>query len=358
MPDVRYWGDEQIPFYSKWVAMSDEDIARDYGSVMNTEHHYITISGGGQRGAYGAGLLVGAPEIGQRPRFNLVTGISTGALIAPFAYLGEKYDPVLEEIHTSYSTKDLVEARPKTAILNEDALSDTAPLAALLEKYVTQELMEEIAEEYSHGRDLLIGTTNLDAARPVIWDVGRIAAYGTPEALQLIRTVMLASASIPGAFPPVMLEVEADGQRFDEMHVDGGATNQVFLYPTQFDFDLLVDRLQIVGRPNVYVLRNAYLSPSWRPVERRVMPIAERTILSLLRTQGIGDLYRIYVQSLEDDLKFHLTDIPDDFNVGASEAFDRKYMTALFELGRRRGRSGEGWTNVPPGYSVPYKSEA
>ncbi|MEM6570399.1 MAG: patatin-like phospholipase family protein, partial [Planctomycetota bacterium] len=117
MPDVRYWGDEQIPFYSKWVAMSDEDIARDYGSVMNTEHHYITISGGGQRGAYGAGLLVGAPEIGQRPRFNLVTGISTGALIAPFAYLGEKYDPVLEEIHTSYSTKDLVEARPKTAIL-------------------------------------------------------------------------------------------------------------------------------------------------------------------------------------------------------------------------------------------------
>ena len=153
MSNVRYWGDEQIPFYEEWVDMSDADIRARYSGIMNREHHYITISGGGARGAYGAGMLVGATESGKRPEFTLVTGISTGALIAPFAYLGAEYDPVLEEMYPKYSTKDLLKKRGKLAVLSNDAVADSAPLAALLSKYVTREVLEKIAAGYRKGRD-------------------------------------------------------------------------------------------------------------------------------------------------------------------------------------------------------------
>jgi len=350
MANVRYWGDEQIPFYDDWIDMSDAEIAARYSAIMDTEHHYIAISGGGARGAYGAGLLVGATESGDRPEFALVTGISTGSLIAPFAYLGAEYDDVLEEIYTQYSTKDLLKKRGKLAVLTNDAVADSGPLAALIAKYVTQEVLDKIAAESRKGRDLLIGTTNLDAGRLVIWDIGRIATSGSPDALALVHKVMLASASIPGVFPPVMIDVEAAGQHFDEMHVDGGVTTQVFLYPTQFDFDLFVERLRVKGRPNIYVLRNAFLTPKWKGVVRKVLPIAARSIDTLLRTQGLGDLYRIYLQTLDDRLNFYLTYIPDDFTMEAKEPFDVEYMRALFELGRERGRTETGWQTAPPGY--------
>jgi predicted acylesterase/phospholipase RssA len=350
MSNVRFWGDEQIPFYYDWIELSDAEIAAAYSSIMDTEHNYITISGGGARGAYGAGLLVGSTEFGDRPEFTLVTGISTGSLIAPFAFLGAEYDHVLEAMYTQYSTKDILKQRGKLAILMNDAIADSAPMMELIAEYVTQEVLDKIAIEYLKGRDLLIGTTNLDAGRPVIWDIGRIATSGSPDALALVHQVIVASASIPGVFPPVMIEVEAGGQRFDEMHVDGGTTNQVFLYPTQFDFDLFVDRLRVKGRPNVYVLRNALLTPRWKGVERKVSSIAGRTIDTLLRTQGLGDLYRIYLQTLEDRLNFYLTYIPEDFTMEAKEPFDQEYMQVLFEIGRNRGRTGTGWVTVPPGY--------
>ena len=359
MPHVRYWGDEQIPFYDDWIEMSDAEIAAGYSAIMDTEHHYIAISGGGPRGAYGAGLLVGATESGKRPEFALVTGISTGSLIAPFAYLGAEYDYVLEEMYTRYSTKDLLKMRGKLAVLTNDAVADSAPLAALIAKYVTQDVLDKIAAESRKGRDLLIGTTNLDAGRLVIWDIGLIANSGSPDALALVHKVMLASASIPGVFPPVMIDVEAAGQHFDEMHVDGGVTTQVFLYPIQFDFDLFVERLRVKGRPNIYVLRNAFLTPKWKGIERKVFPIAGRTIDTLLRTQGLGDLYRIYLQTVDDRLKFHLTYIPEDFTMEVKEPFDVEYMRALFKLGRERGRTGTGWQTAPPGYveKKPFRVE-
>ena len=359
MPNVRFWGDEQIPFYAEWSGMSDAEIAAGYAALMDTEHNYLAISGGGSRGAYGAGLLVGATESGTRPEFTLVTGISTGSLIAPFAYLGAEYDHVLEKMYTQYSTKDILKMRGKLAVLTNDAVGDSAPLAALIAEYVTQDVLDKIAVEFRKGRDLLIGTTNLDAGRPVIWDIGRIAASGSPDALALAHKVILASASIPGAFPPVMIEVEAAGQRFDEMHVDGGVTTQVFLYPTQFDFDLFIERLRVKGRPNIYVLRNGYLTSKWRGVDRKVFSIAGRSIDTLLRAHALGDLYRIYLQTLDDRLNFYLTYIPEDFTMEEKEPFDVEYMRALFELGRERGRNGTGWQTAPPGYEEkePFKVE-
>jgi predicted acylesterase/phospholipase RssA len=210
-------------------------------------------------------------------------------------------------------------------------------------------MMKKMAAESRKGRILLIGTTNLDAARPVMWNIGDIAEFGTPEALELIRDVMLASASIPGAFPPVSVTVEANGQRYEELHVDGGMTSQVFLYPLGLDWRLVEKKLNVQGRPDLFVIRNAYLKPDWETVDRRLAPIISRTVASLIRTQGIGDLVRLYLGSVRDGIEFHLASIPDDFENTAQEPFDREYMTALFDRAYAMAVDGYPWRTDPYG---------
>ena len=175
----------------------------------------LSFSGGGDDGAFGSGLLVGWTAHGDRPQFKLVTGVSAGALIAPFAFLGTAYDATLAKVYTDIEPSEVFVARPVVlAALTEDALSDTGPLYKTISNYITEDILAAIAAEYHKGRLLLIQTTDLDAGRPVIWNIGAIAASGNPRALDLLRHIMLASASIPAAFPPVMFDVEAKGQAF------------------------------------------------------------------------------------------------------------------------------------------------
>ena len=192
---------------------------------------FLAISGGGDNGAFTAGLMNAWTATGTRPEFKLVTGISTGALIAPFAFLGPKYDATLKEVYTTISPKDVLEPRNVVMGVLSDAMADNAPLLKLTRKSVTEALLREIAAEYAKGRFLLVATGDLDARRAIIWDMGKIASYGTPQALDLFVRVMIASASIPGGFPPTMIDVEAGGKRYQEMHVDGGIMAQVFAYP-------------------------------------------------------------------------------------------------------------------------------
>ena len=198
-------------------------------TVLGDKSNYLSLSGGGDNGAFGAGLLVGWTEQGTRPEFNLVTGISTGALIAPFAYLGKDYDRVLTEVYTQVKPSDIFKSRGFLSGFFGDGLADTSPLFQLISKHVTDDFLKKVAHEYNQrGRWLLIGTTNIDAGTPVIWNMGQIASVGSPESLELFRKILLASASIPAAFPPVMFDFMIDGKEFQEMHVDGGATTQVF----------------------------------------------------------------------------------------------------------------------------------
>jgi hypothetical protein len=222
--DVRWWSDEAPPMIEEWMKLSPSVLKNKYSDLFGKVHNYLAISGGGADGAFGAGLLVGWTEAGTRPEFGFVTGISTGALIAPFAFLGPAYDAQLKEVYTQYSTSDLIEKRGLFKIIKNDAAAGTDGLRSLLAEYIDEKMMKALAAEYRRGRTLDIGTTNLDAARPVTWNVTRIAASGHPKALELIRQIILASASIPVAFPPVYIEIEKDGQLYDEMHVDGGAT--------------------------------------------------------------------------------------------------------------------------------------
>lgn len=319
--------------------------------ILNTPANYLSLSGGGDDGAYGAGLLNGWSERGDRPQFNLVTGISTGALIAPFAFMGKEYDPALREVYTKYGPQDIFTERGLISGILSDGLSDTTPLFRLISKYVDQDFLKKVANEYTtKNRWLLIGTTNLDAGVPVFWNMGKIASAGTPESLELFRKIMLASASIPGAFSPVMFDVEVAGQRFQEMHVDGGAITQVFLYPSALSQRAQDLNLRLQKQRNAYIIRNARLDPAWRETERGTLSIVQRAISSLIQTQGIGDLYRIYHNTQVDGVSFNLAFIGPDFKFPHKTEFDTAYMQALFEYGYKQGLGGKEWQKYPPGY--------
>mgnify|MGYP001823841013 CR=1 FL=1 len=344
---VRTWGDEPPRWADEWFATPREDLHAQYCGIVGCEHHYLAISGGGASGAFGAGLLKGWTKNGTRPEFTAVTGISTGALAAPFAFLGPDWDHKLEQVYTSFSTKDLVK-RTLFSAITSSALYSTKGLQSVIARFFDREVMAAVAAEFrDKGRTLTVGTTNLDALRPVIWNIGRIAASGHPGALDLIHQVLLASASIPIAFPPVRIEVEVDGRRYDEMHVDGGASAQIFLYPAGLDWARVVERLEVQGRPNVYLIRNSRFTPDWKPMKALLMPIALRTMQSLIRTQGIGDTFRVYLAAQRDGLDFHLASVPADFDQQPKEQFDPGYMRQLFDLGYGLAKSGYPWKDAP-----------
>src|SRR6185436_4076728 len=232
-------------------------------------------SGGADNGAFGAGLINGWTTTGTRPPFNIVTGVSTGALIAPFAFLGPEHDATLREVYTTMSADRVFLRRRLTAALFSDAMADASPLAETIARYADQAMFDAIAAEYRKGRLLMIGTTDLDAQRPVIWNIGAIAASGHPEALKLYRQIPRASAAIPGAFQPVFIDVEIDGKKYQEMHVDGGAIAQLFLYPPSIDLSTSSVRRQRAA----YIIRNAKLDPDYSASERRTISIAGRAII-------------------------------------------------------------------------------
>jgi predicted acylesterase/phospholipase RssA len=310
--------------------------------------HFLALSGGGPFGAFGAGLLVGWTRHGDRPEFTIVTGISAGALIAPFAFLGPDYDDELTDVFTRFSTGDLVVRRGLIGILTGDSVADTSPMLALIAQHLDAVAIERMAAEHRRGRQLWIGTTNLDMARPVIWDVTAIAASDRPDRAELIHKITLASASIPGAFPPVYFDVEADGRAFDELHVDGGITSPVFLYPGALRFGQVLRGLGVRDRPKVFVVANMPLVPYVDPVEPpSILQIATRSTLALIRSQTIGSLYSIYLGAQRDGLDFNLSYIPADFRERPVEPFDPTFMGALFERGRAIGEAGIPWLKTP-----------
>src|SRR3978361_286535 len=272
------------------------------------ELQLLSLSGGGENGAFGASLLCGWSAQGTRPVFELVTGVSTGALIAPFAFLGSSYDPQLRYVFTGHFPKDILANRIFSAAIFDDAMADNTPLFKTLSTYVNEAMLADIAAAYDTGRLLLLGTNDLDAQLPVIWNIGASAKSGHPRALDTVRRVMLASAAIPGAFPPTMFDVTLDGKLYQEMHVDGGTFAQAFLYPAAVmqSRRARVLRHQAVLPVIAYVIRNARLDPEWAAVERRTLSIAERAITTMIAASGYNDVIRIYNNTRRDDIGYNL----------------------------------------------------
>ena len=307
---------------------------------------FLALSGGGDDGAFGAGVLVGWTAHGDRPQFKLVTGISTGALSAPFAFLGPEYDDALRQIYTEVGPSNIFARRTALAAVSNDAMADSAPLANTIAHYLTDEVVERIAQEYQKGRLLLVATTNLDAAKPVIWNIGAIAQSRDPRARELIQKVLLASASIPGVFPPVLFDVEVGGRHFQEMHVDGCAIAQVFLYPPA----LRAGRGSPHRQRTAYIIRNGRLSAPWQSVERTTLAVAGRAVSTLIASNGLDDLYRIYGTTRRDGVGFRLAYIDENFTEPYKGPFDTGYMNSLFSYAFELARRGYPWRKTPPGY--------
>jgi predicted patatin/cPLA2 family phospholipase len=311
--------------------------------------NYLAVSGGGDNGAFGAGLMNGWTETGTRPQFKMVTGVSTGALIAPFAFLGSDYDATLREVYTTMTPEKVYRARGLSAALFDDAMADTTPLSQVIATYADQKMFDAIAREYQKGRLLMIGTTDLDAQRPVIWNIGALAASGHPGALELFRKILRASAAIPGAFQPVLVDVEIDGRKYQEMHVDGGAIAQLFLYPASLD----LSKSGVRRVRHAYIIRNARLDPDHAESERRTISIAGRAINTMLAASGQNDVLRTYFVTKRDGVDYNLAYIGADFKAAKTGEFDQVYMNALYDYGYRQAKGGHAWHKAPPSLETP-----
>jgi hypothetical protein len=359
IPNSRCWLDRDLaPFIQDAIQdnkRESEALAEAGKSVAPLPPaDLLAISGGGDAGAFAAGILAGWSAHGDRPEFRVVTGVSAGALIAPFAFLGPQYDDVIRSVATSISPKDIFHARNRLKGLASDGMADSGPLQRLVAKYITPEILAAIAREYGKWRVLQIGTTDLDAGRAVTWSTGAIAASGAPGALELFRKIMVASTSIPGAVSPVMIDVDVDGKHFQEMHVDGGVITQVFVYPPRS----LMEWRRATGKPfhrelHTYVIRNGKLEPESSGVKRRTLNIGGRAISVLIQTQGISDLARIYDTAQQDGADFNLAYIGSDFSDVHNEEFDTAYMKRLFDYAYQLSVKGYPWHKAPPGEASP-----
>lgn len=320
-------------------------------SSAHQPFNILALSGGGAYGAYSAGVLAGWTEAGTRPSFDVVTGVSTGALVATLAFLGPDYDPFLKRFYTTVTDKDVYDRKSDIAALFSDSFRESKPLAKLIEAVVDPKLLKAIAAEHAKGRRLYVGTTHLDARRLVVWDMGEIASRGTTADLGLFRQVLLASASIPGFFPPVPINVEVDGKPAEELHVDGGVTASVFFRPPHVPRG----RLKRLGdRPlegsNMYIVVAGKLYADPGCVERRLIPIAADSISALLYSKTRGDLFQLYALALATGMNYRMTAVPPELDVPRdATSFEPAVMSWLYEVGREQAKAGNGWRTTPPG---------
>lgn len=322
------------------------------------ELHYLAISGGAYDGAFGAGLLSGWSDAGTRPDFAIVSGVSTGALIAPFVFIGPQYDSTIRELFTTTNSNNVFMASAWGiigGITGGMALTDSAPLAKKIKESMTPEIMAAVAAEHRKGKRLYIGTTNIEAQRGVIWDIGAIASSGNPKALTLIHQIMLASASVPGAFNPVFIEVEAGGKHYSEIHVDGGVTSQVFIYPLKLPRSVIDIFMHHHMKRRLYIVRNSKINPEYKTLKPGFFALSSRSVETLTKYQGLGDLYRLYIGAVRDGIDYNLAYMPASFTAESRELFDPAYMGKLFDVGYAMGKRPDVWNKKPPG--VDYAPE-
>ena len=323
--DARFWGDS----------------VADFQRALPTEPGaWLILSTGGEEGAYGAGFLNGWAATGTRPPFSVITGVSTGALMATYTFAGGKYDEELHQVYTTISATDIFEVAS-----TPESLSDNWPLGKTIEKRVTSEMLAAVAVEHQKGRRLFVLTTNLDAGRPTVWNMGAIAAQGGDAALKLFRQVLLAAASIEGMFPPVYITVEANGRQFQEMHGDGGATGPLYFGPEAYLSPASPLRFPATG---LYAIFNGKLTNEFYLPSRNTAGILGRSIGIALKAGGRLQLALAGLAAQKASIPFEVTYVDDGFAQVGRGLFDPKYMNALYEYGLTQGRSETRFRKGPP----------
>lgn len=361
-PGIRYYADETPPDLTVEIAEIRAAIRKRIaaeGKLPNGGRiDVLALSGGGADGAFGAGLMNGWTARGGRPEFMLVTGISTGALMAPLVFLGEDHDPELERLYTNLETADVIDFGVLKGLFGDAlGLTDVSKLEARVASIMTATMVEQIAAEQAKGRRLWVGTTNLDAQRPVVWDIGVIASSDAPmEARrQLIVDVLMASAAIPGVFPPKQILVEIDGRTFTEMHVDGGVTRQIFFLPIRLNIEREAGRqdTRLIKPGTIYALRNTKLDAAYDRTRPRLFDIAGRSVSTLIKAMGVADVIVIESQARENGFGVAVTAVPESFKQVEDEFFDPVYMRALYDVGYNLGVEGHAWEQTVPELQFP-----
>ncbi len=361
MPDIRVDINDPDPIaMQKSLADSFKEEANfDYPTDLLGRKTYpvLAVSAGGPKGAYGAGFLVGWSREGSRPLFKIITGVSSGAIIACYAFLGKDYDGQLEKFFTTISTKDIMKQNNLFSILFGNSFMSPAPLVKKVSAIVDEKLIEKVAKEHRRGRRFYIGTVNLDAQEFVVWDMGALACKGGADSVRMFQKILLASSAMPMMFPPVYFKVSsATGELYDEMHVDGGSMRQVFY------IDRLTKNMEgaanVSGidpskyRTQIYVLSTSYMSPIRQGVKDSLIGIGLRSLETLQAAAFSGDIYRIYAFVKRKGLDFNLAYIPADFKPNPKEFFDTKEMQRLFKRGYDDAFNGYEWHKTPPGYAA------
>jgi len=326
MPNARFWMDSETDFKNALPAQPGP---------------WLILSSGGEDGAFGAGLLVGLSAAGKRPDYAVITGVSTGALMAPFVFAGSRYDEALKKAYTTVTAADVFEAGGSTG----ESFVNSWPLRDFIAKEITPELMTDVAAADRSGRRLFVITTDLDAERFVVWNMGAIAAHGGEDARKLFVKVLLASASVPGAFPPVLIDVEAGGKRFAEMHADGGLGGQFFVAPpplmaTSSDYHLPATAL--------YIVVNTDLERDFKVVERFAPSILSQAVGAAVKVDTRLMLTLSYAVAKRSGVPFNVATIPASFDAPSRGSFDPKYMGALFQIGYEQGKSESAFNPEPP----------
>jgi predicted acylesterase/phospholipase RssA len=335
MPDARFWADSLADFTA---------------ALPPQPGPWLALSSGGADGAFGAGLLNGLSESGHRPDYAVVTGVSTGALMAPFIFAGPRYDDALRAAYTKITAADVFEVGG-----TGESFVDSWPLKDLIAKQITPALLADVAAAHKSGRRLFVITTDLDAERSVVWNMGAIAAHaadknGGDAALNLFRSVLLASSAIPGGFPPVLIDVEANGKQFQEMHVDGGVGGQFFVAPAAAMAATSDYRLPATA---LFVVINTGLQPDFQVVTRSTPSILTSTVGAAVKVDTRLMIDRAYLAAKRSGVDFNIASIPASFNVPSRGPFDPDYMTALFQLGENLGKSATPFGSAPPPYPGP-----
>jgi Patatin-like phospholipase len=332
-PSIRYWADV--------TANGLKQTARSAVVQKGRPFVYLALSGGGGSGAYGAGLLKGWTESGARPEFTIVSGVSTGALIAPFAFLGPDYDDKLKQMYTDGDAQELVERPNPLNIVFNAGLFQRDRLRRLVARYLDDEMLAAIAKEDAKGRRLLVVTTDLDAQRAVVWDMGAIASSGGAKAFNLFRDVLAASASVPVLFAPQLIDVEADGRVFQEMHTDGTVTAPIYTLPDAILFG--GKPIAQNAKPALYIIVNARIDPGFAVVPDQVEAIAVQSFSTMNRVAVKAVLAASYSVAKREGFSFHLSYIDRDHPESGGTGFESQAMRQLYDYGYEKARSGSFW---------------
>jgi hypothetical protein len=321
-------------------------------AVPSAPKNILVISGGGIYGAYPAGVLSGWSESGTRPEFDVVTGVSTGALVGVFAFLGPAYDCELRRYYTTITKDDIYRRRRFPFILFAESLASNAPLERMIEEGITDERIAAVAAEHRKGRRLYIGTSDLDTRRAVVWDMGAIACRNTPADRKLIKDILLATAAIPGFFPPVRIPVTVDGVTHVERHVDGNTSSSMYFVPPYVPPE---DRKTLpptwLHGTNLYILVAGKLYADPVSVKLRTFRIASNAVSTVLYDQTRSDLHKLFLMSVLTGMNYNITAIPKELPITSdSTNFDPAQMSLMFETGAEWARTDRKWRQTPPGY--------